>query len=199
MARRSGHALQHELTPFKRGQELFALRVRLGDAAGSDGAAALRLRSIMAEHGVVLLHHGVASATVQETFLRILEAETGGRNSIMARTYLAAMEHLGECPHRSSHAMVMIAGQGETFSLSITHALTREETAGFEKQLETVRSMDMLTLSHKYREDLLRRTRGDEVKGLGLMDLARHANGPLEYQAVEHGNGERFAVITARG
>lgn len=198
MARRSGKDLQYTLTKLAGDDELFALRVRLGENDGADGTTGHVLQALIGELGILLLHRGAVPASVQETFLRIAEAETGGHDSPVGRIYLAAMEHLAECPHRSDNAMVMVVASEGRYSLVIAHALTAGERADFEAQLEEVRSLDLPTLSHKYREGLLRRARGEEVKGLGLLDLARHASGRLEYVTMTDDNDARFTLITAR-
>ena len=198
MARRSGRGLQHELAPLPGGYGWFALRVRLGESDGAGGTMDPALQALVDQHDILLLHRGAVSASVQETFLRMAEVETGGHNSAVARTYLAVMEHLSECPHRADNAMVVIMARDQGYALAIAHASTPEESAELQAQIDTVRAMDLATLSHKYREGLLQRARGGTTKGLGLLDLARHAAGRLDHATKVLGNGGHFILITAR-
>ena len=184
MARRSGRPLRHGFEALDEAHRMFAVQVLIGRSAEwvGDVQDTFHLHGTVVEEGIAVLCRGHLSAGEQEVVLRIIERDLDDdsqRSDPRMRAFLAATELLESLQAVGEGPMVLIARNGDRFTLVVSmplvHAVAEQLTAA----VTEINGMDAQGLQRRYRDILLGRGEPAGTLQLGLIELAKRSNVPL--------------------
>lgn len=201
MSRRSGHPLRMGLGELDEEHELFALRIVIGRTPkGKDGPAEdLELHRQVVEQGISIVCRGSLAAGEQEVLMRIIERDLDtdlALSNARMRAFLAVTELLQNIAPVREGPMIVVSRTSDGVALELCAPLDHASAEMLEDGIREVNAMDDQAKQRRYRDILLGRGQAVGTVQLGLLDLARRRDGPINAQIVDHGEG-RFIVLKA--
>ena len=199
MARRSGNGLRHQLVAVDQQHRLFTLQV----AVDGDKQAALppertaALHAWVAGDDVQLCCMGRLGPGLQQALLAIIASdpdEGPGHGHARQRAWLAASGLLDALNRQGGNALMMLAGRDAARVLVLGVPMSHAEADALAAMVKELGQLDHAALRARYRDALLGRDARPVPATLGLLELLRHAAGPLCVHRQPHGEGTMLYV-----
>ena len=186
MARRSGHNLRHRIVQEPGGTALFFLEVVLGDAMEEDEEQALdalqELYTSVEEQGTVLRFRHPGAPAVLESVLKILanDLDEEGRGDARRQAFLAGTDLVRQfCDKGSLNELHLLRADGD-LQLALELDMRSVDAEKLAASVTEINELDVLAMRQRYRRAMLGEAQGSGSDGFALLDLARHAQGPLD-------------------
>lgn len=199
MARRSAQGVNHSFWQEPGGWMRFALRVRtVGN--DEDNLHEARLRDLdkwVTENGCILLCYGTPSATIQETLLRMVGAESDRGGDVLERAGMAAMELVTALQPLHGAALLAWCDTPMERSVHLVVPFPSQRDNGLWTVANELSTASSGEVHRRYRDALLGRTPDHGPGVTGLLDLARRSTEPIRIEQVT-GHGRNLMLISAR-
>ncbi|MEI7892773.1 MAG: SiaB family protein kinase [Myxococcales bacterium] len=130
------------------------------------------------EIGVAVRQHleqqKVESSAVFDVFAVYIELAQNVKNYVAHKAFVPGM---AENPDR---AIITILWDGDRYAVAAGNAVAQDDGAALERRIVELNGLDKTSLRKRYKEQLRAPHAPENVgAGLGLLDIARRASGPL--------------------
>ncbi len=201
MSRRSGHPLRMGLRELDADHMLFALRIMIGRTPkGKSGQEQdLDLQREVVEQGISIVCRGSLAAGEQEVLMRIIERDLDtdlALSNARMRAFLGVTELLQNIAPVGEGPMIVVSRSSNGVALDLCAPVDQTSAEILEAGIREVNAMDDQAKQRRYRDILLGRGQSSGTVQLGLLDLARRRDGPINAGIVDHG-GAKFIVLKA--
>lgn len=151
-------------------------------------------QDVLVELGTLLKNKSAFDRKVKKVFAIFIEMT----QNILH--YSAEMEKVGVGDNREAGVGVVVVSETETdYSVSAGNLITSEQVIHLRSQCERIHGSDEAQLKQYYDERIKSHTiEGSKGAGLGLLDIARKSDYPLEYDIQKLDDNHSFFVMTAR-
>ena len=207
MARKSGHRIEYDFEAYDETFSFFYNQIRLEknpEPIEFSLDQAVIFHRIMKDQGIMLLQKGDFS---QETILPVLNIieqnfrkdKTSTKNKSVYHVLVELLQNISRnglvIDHRHE-GIFMIQQTGENYIVSAGNLISKDKVADFERRLQMVQPLTDDELEELYQKELMEdNEHGPESAGLGLIDIAREGNEPLEYHFHEVDTEKMFFTI----
>ncbi len=193
MARKSGHRLEYSFKNYDDEFSFFYNQIKLmkedeeNDFSIKDS---IEYHQIMNEKGILLLQKGDFS---QETILPVLDIiqqnfkkEKGtDKNKSVYHVLVELLQNISKNSlviNNRHDGIFLIQQINNSYIISAGNFVSRTKVADFESRLKTVQAMTDEQLEELYQKELLEEDESASGRaGLGLIDIAREGNEPIQY------------------
>lgn len=199
MARRSENGLRHALLPLDTDHRLFLLQVLVGASkrALTELEDIKRMHDLCGELDLLLLCRCGASSAALDIVLQMIARDLDARASnVVCRSILSMVEWLRTTPFGADAYIALLTdadGYRVVFGAGATGVEENEGTA----LINRINALSAAQREQHYRDALLGRASASADLPLGLLDLARSADGPLEWGTYP-GLVDRCVLLSAR-
>jgi hypothetical protein len=207
MARKSGHRIEYDFEAYDEIYSFFYNQIRLEknpEPVEFSLDQAVIFHRMMKDQGILLLQKGDFS---QETILPVLNIieqnfrkdKTSSRNKSVYHVLVELLQNISrnslEIDNRHE-GIFMIQQTGENYIVSAGNLISAAKVADFERRLKKVQPLREEELEKLYQKELLDdNIPGDEIVGLGLIDIAREGSEPFQFQFHELDQDKMFFSI----
>ncbi|MGQ9896592.1 MAG: SiaB family protein kinase [Acidobacteriota bacterium] len=154
-------------------------------------------QGVLVELGTLLKNKSVLDCKVKKVFAIFTEM-TQNILHYSAETKTVPFDGNGTVP--VGVGVVVVSESADDYSVSAGNVVTAEQMAYLQEQCERIHNSDANQLKQYYDERLKAEhaRAGSKGAGLGLIDIARKADFPLDYTMRPIADGRAFFVLTAR-
>ena len=199
MARRSENGLRHALVPLDAEHRLFLLQILVGASKRSltEVDEVRRIHELCGELDLLLLCRCGASSTALDIMLQMIARDLDENASrAVCRSILSMVEWLRTSPFGTDAYIALLNepnGYQVLFGSGATGAQEQEATA----LINRINALSVPQREQYYRDAVLGRASASDDFPLGLLDLARSADGPLQWGTFK-GLVDRCVLLSAR-
>jgi hypothetical protein len=155
----------------------------------------LDLKKVLSDSGVLMSFNGAFTHSIIEemgnAIKRYLEGKNIGKGAVMDvfAVYVEQTQNVTSYIARRAleggvygAAIMVIVSEGGSYAVRSGNAILKSDVAELRARLEEINGLDKDGLKRLYKERIRREHLSDSFgAGLGLIDIARRANGRLEY------------------
>lgn len=205
MARRSGHKLRHRIVQRGDGSALFFLEVVLGDVEGEGETKALdelqHMYEVVQQERIVLHFRHPGAPSILEAVLKVLadDLDEQGRGDARRQAFLAGTDLVRQLCDQGGgrpRGMQLQRVNGD-LQMELDCELSGEASGKLAAEVAELNALDTLAVRQRYRRAMLDEARGTDAHGFALLDLARHAQGPLSLMSVEGAEDRAMVRLSA--
>ena len=151
-------------------------------------------QDVLVELGTLLKNKSAFDRKVKKVFAIFIEMT----QNILH--YSAETEQVGIGDSREAGVGVVVVSETETdYSVSAGNLITSDQVIHLRTQCERIHGSNEVQLKQYYDERIKSHTiEGSKGAGLGLLDIARKSDYPLEYDIQKLDDSHSFFVMTAR-
>ncbi len=155
-------------------------------------------QDVLVELGTLLKNKSVLDRRVKKVFAIFIEM-TQNILHYSAETEAVPFGDNGVA-HPVGVGVVVVSESADDYSVSAGNVVTSDQVAHLREQCERIHGSDTGQLKQYYdaRIKAAHSLAGSKGAGLGLIDIARKADFPLDYEIRSIANGRAFFVLTAR-
>lgn len=219
MAKKTGNKLDYDFIPLDDNYSYFILSKTI-DSTGTgscessalnrfEGKAVIQIERLMAQNNIHLIWSGHFSFDVSKEVLSFTEtrlAEDKGRSPAKRRVFGILIEALDNvAKHNPGQAaeekygmpLVIIKIEDESYFITTGNLIKNENIPSLKEKLDTINSCDREGLKELMKESLRNQQITSESTGnLGLIEMARKADGKLEYKFGEINDIYSYFTLT---
>ena len=149
--------------------------------------------SILEEIGAAVRNHlnneNVARAAISDVFAVYIELTQNARNYIL---------HHNLPSGEMSSTIVVVAKEGDSYSVTSGNYVLKDDRAKLVQQIEEVNNLNPDELKQLYKKQLRQERPDDAVgAGIGLIDVARKSNRPIQFNFRQINDDYEFFSLTA--
>lgn len=158
-----------------------------------DISQAVQMRMNMRENRVIMAYNGAISDELMVTLAdllkrRLLNQSDPKRSKLVFSVFMEAVQNLiwHGLDRESPAGMIMITEEDDGICVVCGNRVARSMATGLLERLEQLQTADKDTLRQLYREGMSRASEHEGPgAGLGLLEIARRASGPISFAFVD--------------
>lgn len=159
---------------------LFSLRERLGEAGALIAFSGSFSHSLIEELGLAVRKYleseSVKRSAMMDVFSVYVEASQNVRNYTGLKLQQADLSI-------SSSSIIVIAKRNDHYEVNAGNMIAQDDIAELRARLQELQALDKAELKSLYKEQLRKERAPESVgAGLGLIDMARRASSPLQFE-----------------